>query len=148
MRYYIATSLNRFQVHNQVRDDLLKKGHLLTYDWTHHGSVQHTTIQRLQQVASLEYGAIVSADFVLVLLPGGRGTHTELGIAIAEKKPTFIHSEHPSLFQPGSEVCAFYHHPHVEVFTSPIGEVAIELERLLKKRNLTDNKVSLDQVFS
>ncbi len=123
MKYYIATSTARAAAHNQVRDALNELGHEITYDWTSHGSVRETSQARLQEVAHAEFQAILDADFVVVLLPGGKGTHAELGFAIAAKKGVFIHSEDPAVFEPGSEVCAFYHHADVTRLICPLDRV-------------------------
>lgn len=131
MKYYIATSLNRMPLHNLVRDELKKMGHEITYDWTVHGSVKHTSKERLSEVAAKESKGIIEADFVLVLLPGGKGTHVELGLALGCKKLVFIHSEDPTSFEPGSEVCAFYHHPEAVRFYCPLSETAFRLQELL-----------------
>lgn len=124
MKYYIATSTARASFHNSVRDELKKFGHEITYDWTSHGSVRDTSLARLRQVAHLELQAILEADFVLVLLPGGKGTHTELGFSLGCKKPVFLHSEDPTLFELGPEACAFYHHADATRLVCPIGKVA------------------------
>ena len=79
MNYYIATSLSRMTAHNVVRDALKKCGHEISYDWTLHGSVKSVSKERLREVAELELDGISKADFVVVLLPGGNGTHLELG---------------------------------------------------------------------
>lgn len=124
MKYYIATSTERVPAHNKVRDELQKRGYQITYDWTSHGSVRHTSTSRLKEVAELEMQGILSADFVLVLLPGGKGTHVELGLSLASGKKTFVHSEDPSMFEIGPQVCAFYHAPEIVRLTCPIQEVA------------------------
>ncbi len=123
-KYYIATSTENIPSHNRVRDDLRKMGYILTYDWTTHGSVRHTSLSRLQEVALLEMQGILRADFVLVLLPGGKGTHVELGLSIASQKRVFIHSEDPSFFEIGPKACAFYHVPEIQRLSCPIHEVA------------------------
>ena len=65
-----------------LRDSLQTMGHEISYDWTLHGSVKSVSKERLQQVAMLELDGILEADFVVVLLPGGNGTHLEFGFAI------------------------------------------------------------------
>lgn len=120
MKYYIATSTMRAAAHNMVRDGLKKLGHEITYDWTTHGSVRLTSRARLQEVAHVELQGILDSDFVVILLPGGKGTHTELGFSIASKKRVLIHSEDPALFEIGPETCAFYHHTDVIQFSSSI----------------------------
>ncbi len=130
MKYYIATSIERAPLHNLVRDDLQKLGYEITYDWTTHGSVKHTSKVRLQEVAHLESQGVLISDFVLILLPGGKGTHVELGLAIASKKKVFIHSEDPMVFEIGPQVCAFYHHPSAVRLSCPIAQTAKTLQAL------------------
>ena len=110
MNYYIATRLDRVEQHNKVRDFLLERGYELTYDWTHHGSVQNVSLDRLNEVAHRDLQGVMDADFVIVMLPGGFGTHTELGAAIASGKKVFIHTEDHDHFQLGEKTIAFYHH--------------------------------------
>ena len=124
MKYYIATSTTRSPSHNLVRDQLKNFGHEITYDWTTHGSVRETSQARLKEVAHAEFQGILEADFVLVLLPGGKGTHVELGFSVASKRRVFIHSEDPAVFETGPEVCAFYHHSEVTRLSGPIELVA------------------------
>lgn len=131
MKYYIATSTSRIPFHNQLRDRLKKFGHEITYDWTTHGSVRHTSTERLKEVAHAEFAGILEADFVVVLLPGGKGTHAELGFSLAHKKPVFIHSEDPSMFEIGPEVCAFYHHADALRLTGPIETIGKRVHSLL-----------------
>lgn len=137
MKYYIATSIERALLHNIVRDDLQKLGHEISYDWTMHGSVKHTSKARLKEVANYECLGILASDFVLVLLPGGKGTHVELGLSIASKKRVFVHCEDPMMFETGPQTCAFYHHPNVLKFSCPIAEVAKNLHVFLEDTALT-----------
>ncbi|MCH9609186.1 MAG: hypothetical protein S4CHLAM45_04080 [Chlamydiales bacterium] len=108
MKFYVATSLSRAKMHNQVRDALISKGHELTYDWTLHGSVKMVSLDRLAEVGEREVKGIAQADVVVLLLPGGKGTHVELGLAAALKKPIILHSETKTPFKLGEEICAFY----------------------------------------
>lgn len=132
MKYYIATSLSRVMAHNLARDALKKFGHEITYDWTWHGSVKSVSKQRLREVAINELKAVSDADFVVVLLPGGNGTHLELGFAIASGKRVFLHSEDPALFELGPQTNAFYHHPGVTQLCCPLADVAALVHSLLE----------------
>lgn len=138
MRYYIATSLSRAPIHNLVRDELCLLGHEITYDWTVHGSVQTTSKERLKEVAHLELNAIDLAEVVLVLLPGGKGTHTELGYSIARQKKVLIHSETSFPFELGPEVCAFYYHKEVTRFSCPIPLIANRFHALILNNPLVE----------
>lgn len=111
MKYYIATALERAADHTLVRDAMAAAGHQITYDWTAHGSVQSEGLARIREVAELETHGVLAADLVIVLLPGGRGTHAELGIAIGAGIPILLHTEDEGLLSGSSgRTCAFYHH--------------------------------------
>jgi hypothetical protein len=114
MQVYIATRLERHLQHNLVRDALARFGVGCSYDWTTHGPVFREGIPRIREVAKAEIDGVLQADAVVVLLPGGRGTHAELGAALAAKKPVIVHSFCAETdFGNGSDACAFYHHPLV-----------------------------------
>lgn len=85
-----------------------------TYDWTAHGSVQCEGPERLTEVAELELQGVKDADIVIVLLPGGRGTHCELGIANALNKKVFLWAETDEMFLQNDRTCAFYWNSNVE----------------------------------
>lgn len=118
MKFYIATRLENHAQHNRVRDALVAAGHQITYDWTAHGPVWRAGLDRIREVAVLERKGVRDADFVVVLLPGGRGTHAELGMALAYQTPCYVWSEDLRQFQACSETCAFYHDPLVTVSNS------------------------------
>lgn len=120
MRYYIATSLERHTDHNLVRDAMAAEGHEITYDWSVHGPVWAAGVGRIREVAQLETQGVLDADVVIVLLPGGRGTHAELGMAIAAGKPILLHCADTAMFEAVPETCAFYHHPLVMAASGPL----------------------------
>jgi len=133
MKIYIATRLGNAAGHNALRDELLRRGHSITYDWTVHGSVQKDGPARIAEVALREIGGILDADLVVVLLPGGRGTHAELGIAVGLMKPILLVGE-PEAFRENGVECAFYYAPTVrrlEIgFRSSAEDVAEAVDRL------------------
>lgn len=131
MKYYIATRLDQIEKHNHIRDLLTQKGHEITYDWTAHGNQKHTSSERLNEIAHLELEGIAQADFVIVLLPGGKGTHTELGLSVGLKKPTLIHSETNTPFSLGEETCAFYYLSQVEQLCCTLDDIEKGLEHFL-----------------
>ncbi|MES2122900.1 MAG: nucleoside 2-deoxyribosyltransferase [Chlamydiota bacterium] len=131
MKFYIATSLSRMTAHHMVRDALKTYGHEITYDWTLHGSVKSVSKERLREVAALMLDGIDETDFVVVLLPGGSGTHLELGFAIAKGKKVLVHSEDPLLYELGPQTIAFYHHPDITRLLCPLAEVGAAVHSLL-----------------
>ena len=82
-KVYIASALENAENVRLLRDLLRERGVELTYDWTVHGSVKDQGSARIREVARKKVEGVLGADLVVVLLPGGRGTHIELGIAIA-----------------------------------------------------------------
>ena len=131
MKYYIATSLSRMTAHNIVRDSLETQGYDISYDWTLHGSVKSVSKERLREVALLELDGVSNADFVIILLPGGNGTHLELGFAIAREKKIFLHSEDSLAFELGPQTNAFYHHPDITHLLCPLADVGATVHSLL-----------------
>ncbi len=123
MKFYIASGLENWENVRKLKGVLCDAGHEHTYDWTVHGSVQREGVERIGNVAAFEVEGVIAADVVIVLLPGGRGTHTELGIAIAMKRVwdgnrrILVYSPDPEKdFGTGGTTCAFYHHKFVEKF--------------------------------
>ena len=121
---YIATGLSN-AAQAKLLYSLIESRFALTYDWTVHGSVQSDGDARIQQVAINEVDGVLNADIVVVLLPGGRGTHTELGIALGAGKPVFLCAEDDAGFLDESgRTCAFYLHPAVRRCVGSIEVIA------------------------
>jgi hypothetical protein len=116
MKFYIASKLENAPAVRSLRDRLLTLGWSVTYDWTVHGSVQREGADVIQIVALAEAAGVEAADVVIVLLPGGRGTHTELGMAIALKKKIVLCGLLERDFGDDGNTVAFYHHPQVQFF--------------------------------
>lgn len=90
MKFYIASGLENKAAVQYVRDRLIEAGHIHTYDWTKNSRA--TTEEQLQIIGTAERDAVRESDVVIVLLPGGKGTHTELGIAIGLEKKIYIYA--------------------------------------------------------
>lgn len=124
LHYYIATKLERHADHNLVRDTMAAQGHTITYDWTTHGSVREEGSARMREAADGMVRGVLDADLVIVLLPGGRGTHAELGMALAAGIPVILHAEDAAMFESPDETICFYHHPLcLQVVSSPLDEL-------------------------
>ena len=113
LRYYIATSLDRAEGHRRLAAALNARGWSCTYDWTVHGSVQDQGATRMAEVAAAEMRGVIEADVVIVLLPGGRGTHTEMGIAIGAGVPVVVVGDADARRGDDGRECAFYRAPGV-----------------------------------
>jgi len=135
MKYYIASGLP-----NAARVSLAAQAlgaHERTYDWTAHGDIRAEGPARMNSVSSCELAAVAEAELVLLLLPGGKGTHTELGAALATRanKRVVLWSEMGEEFRAGGgethpSVCAFYFHPAAERWVCPFNELLVRLRAL------------------
>lgn len=116
MRFYVATGLENRDLAQDMIAFIQGRGHMPVYDWTAHGDIRGQGGDRLMEVASSEYSAVKDAEFVLMMLPGGCGTHTELGIALGTRsnKRILLWSATGKEFEDGSNTCVFYHHLALE----------------------------------
>ncbi|TQR18700.1 hypothetical protein [Psychrobacillus vulpis] len=73
--------------------------------------------------------AIEDADYVIIILPGGKGSHIELGMAIALKKQIFLYSPHGEALDMET-TSTFYHLSEVKICTGSVEEL---LSTILKK---------------
>jgi len=132
MKFYIASKLENAENVKRLASVLKARGWTHTYDWTQHGSVQHEGEKQIAEVAENEIKGVIEADIVVVLLPGGRGMHAELGAANALGIPVFIQSADESLFLHNERICAFYFNKNVRRITgneSNLLEAVFEYER-------------------
>jgi hypothetical protein len=133
--FYIASGLENANQVQELSHQLKANGWTHTYDWTVHGSVQDKGPEVISRVAFNELNGVVTAGTVIVLLPGGRGTHAELGAAIvayaytnkAVTQEIIIWAENEELFLQDSRICSFYWHPGVKRLVCPFDELADRL---------------------
>lgn len=124
MKFYIATKLENHKQHNIVRDILVNEyKYQITYDWTVHGPVWSKGVSEIKRVQQLEINGVKDADVVIVLsncpdknIPTGRGTHVELGLAIAYEKDIYIVGNRKIISEAHTDTCAFWHNDLVNAF--------------------------------
>ncbi|AZV43872.1 nucleoside 2-deoxyribosyltransferase [Peribacillus asahii] len=111
MKFYIASSFKNIDKVRYVSKKLKDKGFIHTYDWTINKNI--TTLEELKEIGQEEKNAVMESDFVVIVLPGGKGTHIELGIALGQGKKIFLYSPDGAIdnFETTS---TFYHLPDVE----------------------------------
>ncbi|MRX73074.1 group-specific protein [Bacillus lacus] len=90
MKFYIASSFKNTEKVKYVSKMLIEKGFTHTYDWTLNENI--TTLEELKEIGQKETNAVIDAEFVVVLLPAGKGSHVELGIAIGNSKKIYLYS--------------------------------------------------------
>lgn len=128
LKFYIASKLENAELVSSVAEVLKSLGWKHTYDWTVHGSVQGEGEARLTEVAEYELNGVRKADIVIVLLPGGRGTHVELGAALALGKRVYIWAETNEYFLHDERTCVFYWNNRV---TRVVGDIKLLIEVLI-----------------
>lgn len=141
---YIATSTGNIAAHNALRDHLQHRGVGLTYDWTklaHHNGAEGwwgipfaERESRLRDVAQEEVQGVQDADLLVVLLPGRKGTHVELGVAIASGVPVLIVPNTISDVGIDKDTVPFYRYPGVR-FSEYVDlvRVAEQVEHILRR---------------
>lgn len=110
MKFYIASGFINKEKVQYVGQRLIEQGYQLTYDWT--VNERASTIEELQSIGQKEKDAVIDADFLIVLLPGGKGTHIEMGIALGYGKQVFLYSPDEAVNNPET-TSTFYHLPEV-----------------------------------
>jgi len=128
MKFYIASKLENYEQVKRLAGLLKLSGWKHTYDWTVHGSIKETDIQTLKSVGQKECDGVKNADIVIVLMPQGRGTHVELGMAIALGKIVYICHDDDTYFQCDDHTSAFYWVPNVKHFVGNIEALAKKVQ--------------------
>lgn len=127
MKFYIASRLENAPQVAQLARVLKAWGWTHTYNWATHGSVKNQGEQRLREVAEAEIKSVMDSDIVVVVLPGGRGTHAELGAALAARKTIVIWAQTEDLFLQDQRTCAFYWNTGI---TRVVGDALALLDEL------------------
>jgi nucleoside 2-deoxyribosyltransferase len=112
--FYIATAKNREDQANALADILRVRGWRRSFTWS---AQDGASTQTHSEIAKQEIDAIRSSDVLIVLLPGGYGTHVEIGAALALGKPVILHApDRTTLANPYP--CVFHYHPDVTLIIS------------------------------
>jgi nucleoside 2-deoxyribosyltransferase len=124
---YIASGLGNYQRVLRLRDKLSEYGIWLTYDWadafrTHleeQAATGKVIEENLEAIAKTELQAVKDCHLLILIAPGGRGSHFELGVAFVLDKPIVILYDNPK------DKVAFHTLPGIERF--------LDEELLIKK---------------
>lgn len=112
MKFYIGSGLKNTKLVNEFSEKLQEIGWKHTYNWTENVK-GNETIEDLIEYATVEQKAIKESDVVIIILPAGRGTHVELGMAIALNKKVYLYSNKKEEFDAENTV-AFYNLPSIQ----------------------------------
>lgn len=121
MRFYVGSSFSNIEEVRFMRSNELRAlGHMHTYDWTQ--NERAALIDALRSIGEEEVAGIQSADFVVILLPGGKGAHVELGIALGANKPVFLYDLGDQMMNM-EETSTFYHVDAVQLCEGPFNDL-------------------------
>jgi hypothetical protein len=148
MKFYIATGLENVAAQQALKLELEALGHKCTYDWSPHAPASvKLNPEQIREAAAAEAQGVREAELMIVLLPGGRGTHAELGMAIAwavehDNSPREYNSRREpkrvvivgDLVGTAGRECSFYRHPMITHRFSYAVEVAAWLRGLAEGR--------------
>ncbi|WP_017186671.1 nucleoside 2-deoxyribosyltransferase [Alkalibacillus haloalkaliphilus] len=110
-KFYVASSFKNKDTVRRVSNELKNNGFIPTYDWTQ--NERATTTHDLIVIGQEEKNAVMEADFIIVLLPGGKGSHIEFGIALGQGKRIYLYSSNNEV-NDLETASTFYHLSEVE----------------------------------
>ncbi len=129
MRFYIGSGLKNYKLVQYYSKVLEENGWRHTYDWTRDLG-RDMTIENLIEYAKRERQGIADSDAAIFLLPAGRGTHIEVGLALGMNKKIFLCSAAKEEFSMENTV-DFYELPNM---VKLVGTADENLQEILKLR--------------
>lgn len=105
-KFYIASSLKNVANVKYVSDQLKEMGFIHSYDWTQNDKV--TSIDQMRDIGRKEMTAVKKSNFIVVLLPAGKGSHIELGIALGNSIKIYLYSPNDEI-NDIEKTSTFYH---------------------------------------
>lgn len=138
--FYLASAISDVERARRLIGELDQHGWTCTFDWTQYeidpvvGS--KLTMDERTDIAQQEINGVVEADVMVLLLPGGRGAHVELGAALASNIPVLLAFQSPAdLNGKYAYECIFYRHDAVSWYTFEsepnVTAMAREMDRIL-----------------
>jgi nucleoside 2-deoxyribosyltransferase len=127
-RFYLATRKDRATEANAIAEALKAQGWERTLTWSDQEGASPTAHAELAQA---ELRAVSEAEVLIVMLPGGYGTHVEIGAALALGKPVILHTpDRKTLETPYP--CVFHYHPGITLLISENLDINALLDLLPK----------------
>lgn len=125
-KFYVASSFKNIDTVRYVSNELINRGYIQTYDWTQNNRA--SSVKELKEIGQQERNAVLESDFIIVLLPAGKGSHIEFGIALGQGKRIYLYSQNDEVnkFETTS---TFYHLSEVEKCIGTIDELIIAVTK-------------------
>lgn len=113
-RFFLSTRKDRSTEADELSALLKSHGWERTFAWK---GEDGKNAEGHAAIAIAELQGVRDADVLVVLLPGGYGTHVEIGAALALGKPVILHApDRKTLETP--YLCVFHYHPAVKLLIS------------------------------
>ena len=90
LTFYVGTALSNAPMARAISARLEEYGARNLYKWFDEPLVEFDDHEAHRERAQAEINACTDADFGIIILHGGRGTHTELGALIATGSKVFL----------------------------------------------------------
>lgn len=119
LRFYTASSFQNIQDVKYVNQRLVEKGYELSYDWTQNGRA--SSLAELTVIGEDEMKGVRDADFLIVLLPGGKGSYIEMGMALGLRKKVYLFSPENRVYELDS-TSTFYHVSLVTIYVGGLND--------------------------
>jgi hypothetical protein len=121
LKFYIASGFKNKQIVKTLAINIqLAHGWELTYDWTQNDTA--LTEETLADIGIKEFEAVKNSDVILVVLPGGKGCHTEMGIALGSNKQVILFDPDRTLSNMHNAT-TFYFLPQIKHWNGEISEL-------------------------
>lgn len=127
-KFYVASSFINKEAVRFVSQCLIDNNFIHTYDWTKHDRA--STFDDLKSIGNMERTAVLESDFIIIILPAGKGSHIELGIALGQGKQIYLYSPDGAVDNLDT-TSTFYHLENIEKCSGTITD-------LIKKVLLTE----------
>jgi len=116
MRFYLSSGIANIHNARYFIHKLKEAGFDQTFDWTQNVVTGDFSEHQkdYKRIALQEINGIDFCDIFIALLPGGQGTHVEMGIAMGMLKPIIIASQSNKELK-NENLCPFYHLPCVKI---------------------------------
>jgi nucleoside 2-deoxyribosyltransferase len=118
-RFYLATRKDRSAQAAALLEALKAQGWERTLAWS---DQNEAGTDGYAEIALAELAGVREADVLVVLLPGGYGTHVEIGAALALGKPVILHAQDRATLETPYP-CPFHYHPGVKLLVSEVVDV-------------------------
>lgn len=127
MNFYIASSFKNIEQVRKIANELTLRGYIHTYDWTQ--SEKAASLKQLAVIGTKEKQAVMNSDLFVMILPAGKGSHVELGLALSYEKRVYIYSPTSEIYE-FDKTTTFYHIESVHKF---VGSFDLFIQQLIEQ---------------